>query len=87
MVSNISKEEWALIIAHKMLIELVDEAVKLNDYSHVLNYIAIVVSPILDNFFKEVRVNDGDPDLRMNRLRLMKSISKQCLRIADFSKL
>ena len=43
--------------------------------------------PALDAFFDRVTVNDPDPDLRENRLRLLAQITAAMSRAADFSKI
>ena len=41
--------------------------------------------PPLDAFFAEVTVNDPDPALRQNRLRLLAHLRDTMNRVADFS--
>ncbi|MEO8713571.1 MAG: DALR anticodon-binding domain-containing protein, partial [Acetobacteraceae bacterium] len=41
----------------------------------------------LDAFFDRVTVNDPDPDLRRNRLRLLNRVRATMDRVADFSKI
>ena len=41
----------------------------------------------VDKFFDTVRVNTDDPDLRVNRLRLLEKIRTRFLMLADFSKI
>ncbi len=40
----------------------------------------------VDAFFEKVRVNDPDPAIRANRLRLLNRIREATLAVADFSK-
>ena len=40
---------------------------------------------IVDEFFERVMVNDDDPDLRQNRLKLLRNIHNALLQVADFS--
>jgi glycyl-tRNA synthetase beta chain len=42
---------------------------------------------LIDNFFESVKVNVDDPDLRLNRLRLLASFRDTVRYIADFSKI
>ena len=41
----------------------------------------------VDVFFDKVRVNDDDPAVRENRLRLLNQIREATLAVADFSKI
>ena len=43
--------------------------------------------PTVDAFFEQVTVNAEEPDLRVNRLRLLAQIWKTLNRVADFSKI
>ena len=43
--------------------------------------------PTVDAFFEQVTVNAEEPDLRINRLRLLAQIWKTLNRVADFSKI
>lgn len=43
------------------------------------------LEPIINSFFDEVMVMDKDRDIRLNRLALLKQVSKQFLQTADFS--
>jgi glycyl-tRNA synthetase beta chain len=48
--------------------------------------LAALRSP-LDAFFDKVTVNDPEPDLRRNRLRLLHTLRATMDRIADFAKI
>jgi glycyl-tRNA synthetase beta chain len=41
----------------------------------------------VDHFFDKVTVNDADPRLRANRLKLLSEIRAATLTVADFSKI
>jgi glycyl-tRNA synthetase beta chain len=41
----------------------------------------------VDLFFENVTVNDADPQLRFNRLRLLNELRSAMHRVADFSKI
>jgi glycyl-tRNA synthetase beta chain len=43
--------------------------------------------PAVDAFFDHVRVNDDDPKIRENRLRLLNQIRAATRTVADFSKI
>ncbi|UNE55030.1 glycine--tRNA ligase subunit beta [Bartonella machadoae] len=56
------------------------------DLSNVLS----ILSPLgkfIDTFFEKVLVNDKNPNIRMNRLALLKHIHTITAKVADFSKL
>jgi glycyl-tRNA synthetase beta chain len=43
--------------------------------------------PAVDAFFDHVRVNDDDPKIRENRLKLLNQIRAATRTVADFSKI
>ena len=47
----------------------------------------VTLRPYVDAFFEEVTVNDPDPALRNNRLRLLSKLRRAMNRVADFSKI
>ena len=57
-----------------------------DDYETALGVLADLRSP-LDAFFDKVTVNAPEPDLRLNRLRLLHKVRSTMDRIADFSKI
>jgi glycyl-tRNA synthetase beta chain len=57
-----------------------------DDYETALGVLAKLRSP-LDAFFDKVTVNAPEPDLRLNRLRLLHKVRSTMDRIADFSKI
>jgi glycyl-tRNA synthetase beta chain len=57
-----------------------------DDYETGLGLLANLRSP-LDAFFDKVTVNATDPELRLNRLRLLHRVRSTMDRIADFSKI
>ena len=76
--------------------ELVDRTVKTNVLVHTLlagdrfeaafHALSELRGP-LDVFFKDVRVNDPRPDVRLNRLSMLAQVYQAMDRIADFSKI
>ncbi|HEX4259744.1 MAG TPA: glycine--tRNA ligase subunit beta, partial [Acetobacteraceae bacterium] len=56
------------------------------DFAGAMRDLAALRSP-LDAFFDSVTVNDPDPDLRRNRLRLLARVRRVMNRVADFSKI
>ena len=57
-----------------------------DDYETALGLLANLRSP-LDAFFDKVTVNATEPELRLNRLRLLHKVRSTMDRIADFSKI
>ncbi len=51
-----------------------------------MNALAELRAPV-DAFFEKVTVNDADPMLRGNRLKLLSEIRAATLNVADFSKI
>ena len=43
--------------------------------------------PWLDTFFEDVTVNAADPNLRLNRLRLLARIGEAMGQVADFAQI
>ena len=56
------------------------------DFAAAVREIA-VIRPPLDTFFANVTVNDSDPTLRRNRLRLLHRVCETMNRVADFSRI
>jgi glycyl-tRNA synthetase beta chain len=56
------------------------------DYDGAMRALAALRVPV-DAFFEQVRVNDDDPAVRENRLRLLNQIRAATLAVADFSKI
>ena len=55
-------------------------------YARRMAALATLRAPV-DAFFTEVVVNDPDPDLRRNRLRLLGDLCAATDAVADFSKI
>lgn len=56
-----------------------------NDFAGAMRVIAELRTPV-DTFFEKVMVNDPDPALRLNRLRLLAQLRRVTQMVADFSK-
>ena len=56
-----------------------------DDYVGVMKALAKLRAPV-DSFFDKVTVNDPDPALRLNRLRLLEGLREATLVVADFSR-
>lgn len=61
-------------------------AVEIEDFDGAMRALAKLRAPV-DIFFDKVRVNDDDPAVRENRLRLLNQIREATLAVADFSKI
>jgi glycyl-tRNA synthetase beta chain len=78
--------ETALYEAYKQVKIQVDEKMAGGELEGALRVIATLRTPV-DRFFDDVMVMADDPDLRNNRLALLKAIAALFDRIADFSKI
>jgi glycyl-tRNA synthetase beta chain len=76
----------ALFDAYEQVRSLVREKMDGGDLEAALRMIATLRAPV-DRFFDDVMVMTDDPDLRRNRLALLKSIADLFDRMADFSKI
>ncbi|SFK55186.1 glycine--tRNA ligase subunit beta [Methylocapsa palsarum] len=56
------------------------------DYAGAMAALATLRAPV-DGFFEKVTVNAPDPDLRLNRLRLLNGLRRAMHEVADFSKI
>jgi glycyl-tRNA synthetase beta chain len=70
--------EAASALAHKALAE--------EDFEATMRAIAKLRGPV-DAFLDNVTVNDPDPNMRVNRLRLLNRIREAMAEVADFSKI
>ncbi|MBD8877934.1 glycine--tRNA ligase subunit beta [Roseibium polysiphoniae] len=62
-----------------------EAAVKDEDFEGAMEALSKLRAPV-DTFFEDILVNDEDPDIRMNRLRLLSEIRDATHVVADFSK-
>jgi glycyl-tRNA synthetase beta chain len=61
-------------------------AVEAEDFEGVMGHLARL-RPAVDAFFDKVKVNDDDPKVRENRLKLLNEIRAATRAVADFSKI
>jgi glycyl-tRNA synthetase beta chain len=78
-------EEKALAAAIDAALPEASAAVGREDFAGAMAALARLRTPV-DAFFDKVRVNDADPAVRANRLRLLNRIREATLAVADFSK-
>jgi glycyl-tRNA synthetase beta chain len=81
-----TKEEQELFRRIDAAEEEIAACLREDNYENALAVLAALRSP-LDAFFDKVTVNDPEPDLRRNRLRLLHTLRATMDRIADFAKI
>ncbi len=81
---NAPPEEAALIAALRVEAGCVDQALAAEDFTAAMRHLARLRAPV-DAFFDKVLVNDPDPVVRLNRLRLLTQVRDTANRVADFS--
>jgi glycyl-tRNA synthetase beta chain len=79
-------EEKALANAIDLVKVEASVAVMNEDFASAMGYMA-QLRPAVDAFFDEVTVNDDDPKVRENRLKLLNEIRSATRAVADFSKI
>ncbi len=79
-------EEIALNEAITMAETEVEESLREEDFAAAMDAMSGLRGPV-DAFFEKVLVNDPDPAIRQNRLRLLNRIRAATLKVADFSKI
>jgi glycyl-tRNA synthetase beta chain len=79
-------EEKALAESIERVRSEAGAAVQRDDYAVALSVMA-KLRPAVDAFFDKVMVNDDDPKIRKNRLRLLNEIREATRTVADFSKI
>jgi len=78
--------EIALSLAINAAIPAVEQAAKTTDFEKAMAALAKLRLPV-DAFFDKVLVNDPDPELRANRLKLLNRIREATRAVADFDKI
>jgi glycyl-tRNA synthetase beta chain len=79
-------EEKALAKAIDQVKSEASAAVAKEDFAAAMSAMA-KLRPAVDAFFDKVKVNDDDPDVRENRLKLLNEIRVATRAVADFSKI
>jgi glycyl-tRNA synthetase beta chain len=77
-------EESALAVAVGKVRDRLGDQVEAEDFAGAMASLATLRAPV-DAFFDKVLVNDPDPDVRLNRLRLLSQMRDAAGRVADFS--
>ncbi len=79
-------EEKALADAIDLAKVEASVAVMNEDFAAAMSFMAML-RPAVDAFFDKVKVNDDDPKVRENRLKLLNEIRAATRAVADFSKI
>jgi glycyl-tRNA synthetase beta chain len=79
-------EEKALATAIEQVKNEASSAVAREDFAAAMSAMA-KLRPAVDAFFDKVKVNDDDPKVRENRLKLLNEIRAATRAVADFSKI
>lgn len=79
-------EEKALAVALAQATPKAEAAIAAEDYEGAMAALA-ELRPAVDAFFDKVTVNDPDPLLRANRLRLLNQLREATRAVADFSRI
>jgi glycyl-tRNA synthetase beta chain len=77
-------EEQALSASLRTVLGEVDRALDAEDFEAAMRFLSHLRTPV-DAFFDKVLVNDPDPAVRLNRLRLLSAVRDTANRVADFS--
>ena len=78
--------ERDLWLAFQHLTPVVDAHCAKGDYTEALKALA-TAKPVVDRFFDDVMVMADDPEIRANRLALLRGVAATMNRVADISKL
>jgi glycyl-tRNA synthetase beta chain len=79
-------EEKALAKAIEQVKRQAGAAVAREDFAGAMSVMA-TLRPAVDAFFDRVKVNDDEPKIRENRLKLLSQIRSATRAVADFSKI
>ena len=79
-------EEKALAVALAQATPKAEAAIAAEDYEGAMAALA-ELRPAVDAFFDKVTVNDPDPRLRANRLKLLNQLREATRAVADFSRI
>ena len=79
-------EEKALAVALAQATPTAEAAVAAEDYEGAMAALA-EIRPAVDAFFDKVTVNDPDPALRANRLKLLNQLRQATRAVADFDRI
>lgn len=80
------KEETALAAKIEQVKEDTTAAINVENFAGAMRALAELRGPV-DAFFEKILVNDPNPQIRENRLRLLSEIRAATVTVADFSKI
>ncbi|MBV1705608.1 MAG: glycine--tRNA ligase subunit beta [Hyphomicrobiales bacterium] len=83
---RLEPEEQQLAAAITRAAEAVPQALQARDYDAAMRALARLRAPV-DAFFAAVTVNDANPQVRLNRLRLLNELRVAMNSVADFSRI
>lgn len=78
------EDEHVLAVTLKLALPDIEAKIAQEDFAGAMSALAALRAPV-DAFFENVLVNDPDPAVRLNRLRLLLQMRDAANRIADFS--
>jgi glycyl-tRNA synthetase beta chain len=78
--------ENALFMATKFVISDAEQSIVREDFEAAMRALSTLRAPV-DAFFDKVTVNTDDPQLRVNRLRVLNELRHAVHEVADFSKI
>ncbi len=78
------QEESSLAVAVAKARDALADQIEAEDFAGAMTTLAALRGPV-DAFFDKVLVNDPDPAVRLNRLRLLSQMRDAAGRVADFS--
>ena len=81
-----ASEEKALHAKMAKVVSDIEAAINVENFTGAMSALAELRAPI-DAFFEAVTVNADDPQLRVNRLKMLAEVRKATAAIADFSKI
>ena len=79
-------EELRLAAAIESVKQDTTAAINVENFGGAMRALAELRQPV-DAFFEKVTVNDKDPAIRLNRLKLLSEIRTATAQVADFSKI
>ena len=79
-------DEENLSKALSSILPELNHSVEIENYVQTMMTLGSLREPI-DNFFENVMVNDDNPEIRLNRLKLLNQVREVMLEVADFSKI
>jgi glycyl-tRNA synthetase beta chain len=82
----VAPEEKGLAVALARATTEADVAIEAEDFEAAMQALSRLRGPV-DAFFDRVTVNTDDPELRLNRLRLLSGLREAVHRVADFSRI